>query len=198
MRSTLLDHDKYVFSGAFQMQHSGTHAFGDKANLIDHVEMMRILGRVPPVEPRGRHEKATMGRAAYGMHKAASRPRSMSGDAGAQPRWHEARQSVRQTPQREVWALIPNAQLVSEALTEGRGAALVAQWDALTRSAPWSDIAAAFGAAQAARPGGALAAKHRARAASGGFDIVTADQCVALRARLLGATGAAERVDLDL
>lgn len=180
------------------MQHSGAQAFGDKAHLIDHHEMMRILGKVPPVEPRGRHEKATMGRTAYGMHKAATRPRAMRDpDATAYGAFHDA-SARRDAPMREVWALAPNAQLVSKALAEGRGRALVAQWDELTRTDPWSGIAAAFGAAQAARPGGALASKHRARAASGGFDIVTADQCVALRARLLGATQPREYVDLDL
>ncbi len=171
------------------MQHSGAQAFGDKAHLINHHEMMRILGRVPPVETHGRHEKAAFGRSAYSMHKAAARPRAMR-DAEAAPRRTEA--------PREVWALAPNAQLVSKALAEGRGPALVAQWDELTRTDPWSGIAASFGAAQAARPGGALAEKHRARAASGGFDVVTAAQCVALRGRLLGATNPAERVDLDL
>jgi hypothetical protein len=177
------------------MQHSGARAFGDKAYLIDHHEMMRILGRVPPVETQGRHEKAAFGRSAYGMHKAAARPRPMR---EASDTIHEAGPRRAEAP-REVWALAPNTQLVSKALAKGRGPALVAQWDELTRTAPWSGIAASFGAAQAARPGGALAEKHRARAASGGFDIVTAAQCVALRSRLLGATEAAEqRVDLDL
>ena len=176
------------------MQHSGARAFGDKAfgdkaHLIDHHEMMRILGRVPPVQGHGRHEKATIGRAAYTMHKAATRPRGM--------RDPEAEPQRRETP-REVWALAPNARLVAQALKEGRGAALVAQWDDLTRTAPWSGIAASFGAAQAARPGGALAEKHRARAASGGFDVVTAAQSVALRERLLGTPCETEGVDLDL
>lgn len=170
------------------MQHPGARSFGDKAHLIDHHEMMRILGRVPPVDARGCHEKATIGRAAYGMHKAAARPRAM--------RWDEA-SSIRET-RREVWKLVPNAQLVSDALAQGRGPALVAQWDELSRISSWSEIAAAFGAAHAARPHGALAEKHRARAASGGFDIVTAEQCASLRARLLGATQPHARVDLDV
>lgn len=165
------------------MQHSGTHAFGDTAHLIDHHEMMRILGRVPPVEPRGRHEKATMGRAAY---KGADPVRTARRTADA-PR--QAR--------RAAWALVPNARLVAKALKEGRGRALVAQWDDLARTDPWSGLAAAFGAAQAARPNGALAEKHRGRAASGGFDIVTVEQSRSLRARLLGRE-MAEAVDLDL
>lgn len=174
------------------MQHSGARAFGDKAHLIDHHEMMRILGRVPPVQSHGRHEKATIGRSAYAMHKAAARPRVRYDDIRPEAR------PQRQDTAREVWALAPNAQLVSKALAEGRGRALVAQWDELTRADDWSGIAAAFGAAQAARPGGALAEKYRAKAASGGFDVVTAAQCVALRSRLLGPIERAERVDLDL
>ncbi|SDE31598.1 hypothetical protein [Limimaricola pyoseonensis] len=170
-------------------------AFDNSAHLIDHTEMMRILGRIPPVETgAGRPENATFGRGAYSRHQSAPRARVVR-DADAVGFDFAAR---RPKTQRRVWALIPNATLIGEAVTEGRGPELVAQWDELTRTAPWSTLAAAYGAAHEARPGGAVEAHHRAKAASGGFDIVPADRAIELRDKLLAASTPGGCVDFDL
>lgn len=97
-----------------------------------------------------------------------------------------------------VWTLVPNAALVEDAVATGGGSELVAQWDELSRTAPWSTLAAAYGAAHEYCPGGAVEAHHRAKAASGGFDIVSTDHALELRFRLLAGSKPGGCVDLEL
>lgn len=96
------------------------------------------------------------------------------------------------------WALVPNAALVEDAIATGQVSELIALWDELSQTAPWSTLAAAYGAAHEYRPGGAVEAHHRAEAASGGFDIVAAGRAHRIRSRLLAASEPNGCVDLEI
>lgn len=96
------------------------------------------------------------------------------------------------------WALVPNAPLIGDAVASGRGPELIARWEELVLTAPWSTLPAAYGAAYEDQPGGVLATRHRAMAMSGGFDIVPAARAALVRDRLLAACRLRDCVDREL
>lgn len=176
------------------MERAGRHTI--RPRLIDQSEIMRIIARVSPVRAGARAMgSVTVGCDAYRRHQSPLHARGVGEadtagfDVAANP--PQARYLA--------WALVPNATLIGDAVAKGSGPRLVAQWDELARTVPWSTLPAAFGAAHAFRPNGAAEAHHRTKAASGGFDIVPVTRAVELRGMLLAASKpGGDCVDLDL
>lgn len=170
------------------MERGGQHTIFPR--FLDQNDVKRVLEDIPPV----RADASDLGGAKRRCDAYHRPPSPIHAHT-----WGELDVADRPPRARPIaWALVPNAALVEDAVATGRGSELIALWDELSRTAPWSTLAAAYGAAHEYCSGGAVEAHHRAKAASGGFDIVSVDHAIELRAKLLAVSKSGGGLDLRL
>lgn len=83
-----------------------------------------------------------------------------------------------------VFVLAPRGDLVGQAMEGGRGAFLVAKWDALLSREPFASMAGKYAYDRRVQPGGLITGHYEKAAAAGGFVWMEEKEAETLRERL--------------